>query len=233
MARFNASEIENYGTQSNRGGFFSLSKDKETAKVRFMYEKAEDIEGYAVHKVRVGDKERYVNCLREYNEPVDKCPFCQAKLAVQAKMFIPVYNEDADQIQIWERGKTFYGKISGLSARYPNLVATEFEIERNGKPNDTKTTYEIYPMGAPDGTTIQDILDDLQMDELPSPLGTIILDKSAEEMEAYLNDGEFPSDDVPTRRHGRAQAEEPPFDTDEPAPRRGGRRTPARGSDRF
>lgn len=228
MARFNASEIDNYGTQSNSGGFFSLRNDKEVARVRFLYEKAEDIEGYAVHKVQVGDKERYVNCLREYNEPIDKCPFCAAKLSVQAKLFIPLFNEDNGQQQFWERGKTFYGKISGLCARYPNIVSRVVEVERNGAPKDTSTTYELYPSPDADGTTVQDILDDLQLDEVPSPLGTIILDKTAEEMEEYLDTGSFPDSDVPVRRQSArtdTRAEE--------MPRRGSRRTPARGGDRF
>lgn len=236
MGRFNASEIDNYGSKSNsKSGFFQLRNDKETAKVRFMYESAEDIDGYAVHRVQVGDKERYVNCLRDYNEPIDKCPFCQAKMAVQAKMFVPLYNEDAQQFQFWERGKTFYAQISGLVSRYKNIVSRTFDIERNGKPKDQGTTYNFYPVDDPDGTTVQDILDDLELDEMPSPLGTIILDKSAEEMNAYLDNGEFPDNDVPTRRRGSnpPDTSDVPFDEDEPTPRRSGRRTPARGTDRF
>lgn len=229
MARFNANEIGNYGTSSGGGkvDFFSLKNDKDTARVRILYESAEDIEGFSVHRVQVGDKERYVNCLREYNDPVDKCPFCAAKLPVQAKLFVPLYNEDLDKVQFWERGKTFYSQLSSICTRYPNVVSMVFDIERNGKPRDTKTTYQFFPAGAADGTTVDDIMTDLEMDSVPSPLGGIILDKTAEEMSAYLRDGEFPeSGSAPARRGSRTE------DRADEMPIRRGRRTPA-GSDTF
>ena len=75
MARFGINDADNYG---NNGGssFFSLKNDKDTASVRFMYNGLEDVEGYAVHKVEIEGKTRYVNCIREYNEPRSKCPLC-------------------------------------------------------------------------------------------------------------------------------------------------------------
>ena len=226
MARFTGENIEQYAQQESNGKstYFSLKKDKETSNVRFLYESAEDIEGFSVHRVAVGDKERYVNCLREYDAPIDDCPFCKAKIGVQAKLFVPLYNEDTQQLQTWERGKKFYGQISGLCARFTPLVSRTFDIERNGKPGDTATTYQIFPVGDADGTTVQDILDDVGIDELPNPLGTIILDKTADEMEAYLADGSFPSEGAPVRRRG-AQEEE--------VPRRRGRDTSRGRGDRF
>lgn len=238
MSRFNAKDINNYvPTNEGKGksGFFSLKNDKETATVRFMYENAEDIEGFSVHRVQVGDRERYVNCLREYNDPVDACPFCANKYPTYAKIFVPLYNEKAGQLQFWERGRKFYAQISSLVSRYKNTVARTFDIERNGKPGDTATSYNFYPLGDPDGTTVQDILDDLGLDEMPSPIGTIILDKTADDMEYYVSNGDFPERQTEVRRRGTTpppDTADVPFDEDEPAPRRG-RRTPARGSDRF
>ena len=234
MARLTGENIEQFSTGGgrSRGGYFSLKNDKETATVRFLYEKASDIEGFTVHRVPVGDRERYVNCISDKEE----CPFCRAKLQRMVKIFVPLLNEDADQIQTWERGQKFYGKLAGLFSRYPNLVSRTFDVERNGKKGDTGTTYEIYPVGEADGTTLDDILEDYELQNTPSPLGTIILQKSADDMEYYLShDGEFPEgndvDDVPVRRRGRA--EEPadlPFETgeEEEKPRRG-----ARGRSRY
>lgn len=226
MARFTGENIEQYGAnESSKGSYFSLKNDKDVARVRFLYNSAEDIEGFSVHRVQVGDRERYVNCLREYNSPISDCPFCQNKIPVQAKLFVPLYNEDAQQLQTWERGKKFYGKISGLCARYNNIVSRTFDIERSGKPGDTSTTYEIFPVGDPDGTTIEDILDDLGVDSLSNPLGTIILDKTADEMEAYLANGNF--DSAPVRRRGSS-------DSADEMPRRRTRDTSSRsGGDRF
>jgi hypothetical protein len=229
MARFTGENIEQYGSQGggSKGTFFSLKNDKDVARVRFLYSSADDIEGFSVHRVQVGDGERSVNCLRELSDPIDVCPFCRERFPVQAKMFVPLYNEDTNQLQTWERGKKFYGQISGLCARYPNIVSQVFDIERNGKPRDTATTYQIFPVGSADGTTVEDILDDLGIDSLPSPLGTIILNKTAEEMEEYISTGEFPSNDnAPVRRRSTSTAEE--------EPRRRGRDIPTRGrGDRF
>jgi len=237
MARFSGKDFDkySYSNDERKTGFFQLKDDKDTAKVRILYESADEIDGLSVHEVQINGKRKYVNCLREYNDPIDKCPFCQAKMKTYAKLYIPLYNEDAQQFQFWERGRTFYGKISGLVSRYKNIVSRTFEIERNGVKDDTKTDYSFYPVDDPDGTTIQDILDDLGFDEMPSPIGTIILDKSARDMDYYLDNGAFPDNDVPVRRRNSnpPDTSEVPFEEDAPTPRRGGRRTPARGTDRF
>ena len=117
MARFSYDEVDNYGGNGG-AGFFSLQDDGDVGKIRFMYNKLEDIEGYAVHEVKIGDKKRYVNCLREYGRPVDDCPFCKAGMFVQAKLFLPVYDVETDQVKTWERGKKFFGKMASICSRY-------------------------------------------------------------------------------------------------------------------
>lgn len=227
MGRFRYDEVDKYGGQGG-AGYFSLKNDKDVARVRFMYNGIDDVEGYAVHQVEVGDKKRYVNCLREYNEPLEKCPFCAAKKFQTAKLFIPIYNVDEDKVQIWERGKKFFSKISSICARYPNLVSHEFEIERNGKKGETSTTYELYEV-AKDDTTLEDL------PELPKIVGGLVLDKSEEDMAFYVENGYFPpeDDDEPVRRRSnrRDEEEDVPFEED----RRATRRTPATGGrrDRF
>ena len=67
MARFTMAEADNY-SQSNAGSYFALKDDKDTARVRFLYKTVDDIVGYAVYRVQVGDKERYVNAIRAYND---------------------------------------------------------------------------------------------------------------------------------------------------------------------
>lgn len=222
MARFNTETADKYGGQGG-AGYFSLKNDKDVARVRFMYNGIDDVEGYAVHQVEIDGKKRWVNCLREYNQPIDTCPFCREKMYTNAKLFIPLYNLDEDKCQIWERGKKFISKISSICARYPDVVSHVFEIERNGKPHETTTTYEIYEVDK-DDTTLEDL------PEISDPLGTVVLDKSADDMEFYLENGYFPptGEEVPVRRNSRRD-EEPEED------RRGSRRTPATSSrrDRF
>lgn len=187
MAKFRAEEADNYGGQGG-GGFFGIQNDKEVKQIRFMYNSVDDVEGMSVHKVDVGDKKRYVNCLREYNDPIEKCPFCAEHIPVQARLFIPVYNIAEDAVQIWDRGKTMFPKITSICSRYAsdkNLVNSVFEVERNGKPGDQKTTYEIFKI-SDDNTEIEDL------PEIPQVLGGLVLEKNADEMEHYLQYDEFP-----------------------------------------
>ena len=203
MGRFGAHEVDNYG--SNGGGsFFTLKDDGDIARVRFMYNSMEDVEGYAVHEVEIDGKKRYVNCLRSYNEPKSACPFCNANSFQRAKLYIPLYDIEADEVKIWERGKNFFPKMSSICARYSKadtpLVAHTFEIERRGKKGDTSTTYEIYETGCDDT-----ILEDLP--EIPEVLGTIILDKTADEMEYFLDYGAFPNNTGAPQRSESARTE--------------------------
>lgn len=214
MGRFNMSEADNYGN-SGGGSFFTLRDNGDTARVRFLYNTVDDIDGYAVHEVEVNGKRRYVNCIRNYNEPIDNCPLCRAGYKVIPKMFIKLYNEDAKEAQIWERGKTYFQKIASLSARYNPLCNEVIEIERSGAKGDMKTSYNFYP--------IENSEFDIESVECSDPLGTIILDKTADEMVDFLNTGSFPSDSqrIATQRQGGG-SQEPPWDN------RGGvtRRTP-------
>lgn len=225
MGRFKHDEADHYGGTGGTG-FFSLQNDGDIKEVRFMYNDIEDVDGYAVHQVEIEGKKRYVNCLRDYNDPIDKCPFCREHMFQTAKLFIPVYDVKDDKVRIWERGKKFFAKMSSLCSRYPNLISHVFEIERNGKKGDTQTTYEIYEVDKDDKT-----LEDFP--EVPDIIGGLVLDKSAEDMEYYLESGEFPpeEDDVPVRRRSRENTED-----DEPVrenrremrrDERAARRTPA------
>lgn len=201
MARFRADEADNYGGQGG-AGFFQLRNDGDVARVRFMYNSIDDVEGFSVHTVEINGRKRYVNCLRDYNQPIDECPFCKDRQFVSAKLFIPIYDEEDGTVKVWERGKKFFSKITSLCARYPDVVSHVFEIERNGKPGDTQTTYEIYEVEH-DDTTLEDL------PEVPNILGGLVLDKTPEEMQYYLENGEFESEEqeeTPKRAVRRRQA---------------------------
>ena len=218
MGRFGINNIDNYGN-STQSSYFVLKEDGEVANVRFMYNGLEDIEFYAVHEVEVGDKRRYVNCLRAYNEPINNCPLCASHNAQLAKFFIPLYDTDSQEVKIWERGKKFQGKLTGLCARYASsdtpLVAHTFDIERHGKKGDTSTTYEVFETGA-DGTRLNDLPD------APEVLGTIILDKSFDELANYVESGDFGEGNVASSR-GRSVERHRDDVSDRPT----GRRTPS------
>lgn len=222
MARFNFEDADKYGGQGG-SGYFSLKDDRDTAVVRFLYNSPDDVEGYAVHEVEIDGRKRYVNCLREYNQPIDDCPFCKARKYQTAKLFIPLYNEDAKKVQVWERGKKFFGKLSSVLSRCDAdpICSQTFEIERNGKKGDTQTTYEIYQT--------RDKADDMTLEDFDTPeiLGRLILDKSADDMEFYLENEYFPpEDEAPTRRSSRREEDDRPARR-ESSSRRSSRRTPS------
>lgn len=222
MARFTAETADRYGGQGGTG-YFSLKNDRDIATVRFLYNTPDDVEGYAVHEVEIDGKKRYVNCLREYNQPIDDCPFCKARKFQVAKLFVPLYNEDEGKVQVWERGKKFFSKISSVLSRCDAdpICSQKFEIERNGKAGDTQTTYEIYQT--------RDKADDKTLDDFDEPviLGRLVLDKSAEDMEFYLEEGYFPPEDEPVRRSNRRDEEEDERPSRRESSRRTGRRTPS------
>lgn len=189
MPRFYNDTADNYGNYE-RTSFFSLPNDKDTARIRFMYNNMDDVFGYAVHEVEVGDKRKQVNCLREYTDPKDVCPFCAAGIPVKAKVYVPLYDVKEETVKIWERGKKYLGTLSSICSRYASadkpLVSQVFEIERNGKKGDPATTYREYPIDR-DNTTLKDL------PEVPDVLGSLVLDKTAEEMSYFVTHREFPN----------------------------------------
>lgn len=184
MARINPNDADKYQNSLN-GEWFSLKNDGDIARVQFMLDSYDDLDVFACHKVKVNDKDRYVDCLRAYNEPIDNCPFCAAGLPVKPVRFVIMFQHDDQKVKIWERGKQFISKLQGLMNRYQPLSNYVFEIERHGKAGDKETKYEIFPM---------DRVDAFELDEVEKPelLGGLILEKTPEEMMIYLDTGTFP-----------------------------------------
>ena len=217
MGRFNAGELDNYSSGGGGSSYFSLTQDGDVASVRFMYNSADDIVGHAVHEVTLGGKKRYVNCIRSYNEPKANCPLCAANNFQRPKLYVPLYVISINGEEINEvRGKTFFQKMAAICARYSNgktpLVAHTFDIERHGKPGDTGTSYDVFETGD-DDTRLEDL------PEIPDVIGRMVLDKSFDDMEYYLDNGEFPDAESGTSdyRSGGTRSEGRPV----------GRRTPS------
>ena len=244
MARVNLDDLDKY----NSGGgakvnFFQLQDDGDTESVRFMFENEKQLSEYVynTHKVTVGEKAKFpnkhVNCLRSYNDPIEDCPLCAAGEKTSVRVFIPVYNINAEEVQFFDRPKGYIAKLQKLMARYKNFPSHIFDIERNGVKGDKQTTYDFIEVDEDDTT-----LDDLP--EIPDVLGSAIIDATADDMEYYLDNGEFPpsggrddddEDEEPVRRRPSKKKskpveededDEPPFDEDEEEERP--RRRPAR-----
>lgn len=205
MPRFSFEDADKYGGNSGgRTNFFSLKDDGDKAYVHILGNDMNDFPGYAVHRVPIGDSFRYVNCLREAGAPVTDCPFCAKGKSdpeiskVWAKLFIPLYDCDTDEVKIWERGKTFFRDLASFCSHNPNASEVVTEIERRGRKGDTSTTYGLYATKEEDNFNIENVRDDI-----PNILGDIVLDKTYEEMEYYLSHGDFQKDsDAGVARRG-------------------------------
>jgi hypothetical protein len=110
----------------------------------------------------------------------------------QIKLFVPVYNEKAGEVQYWQRGKSFINDLSGLCDRYNPLVSTKIDIQRNGKKGEQTTRYQLFPVGTDDVT-----IDDLP--EVPDTNG-IVLNKSFDELASYAENGYFSDSERPAPR---------------------------------
>ena len=217
MARFNVNDVDNYATGGS-GSFFQLKDDGDMANVRFLYDQFEDVDGLSVHQVELPDgKHRYVNCLRSYNDPIDMCPLCAAKYKLMTKLFLKLYNIDANEVQVWERGKSFYNDLKMVARKCDPLYTGVIEITRNGKKGDKSTKYSMF---------IDEKSDfDIDSVETSDVLGTIVLDKTAEEMDYFLNTGVFPGDDEAQKGNSRQSND----DFNRPV----GRRTPQNNRPQF
>lgn len=195
MARITNEDAEKYYSGGS-SEWFQLKNDGDVARVQFMFDSIDEIPTFSTHRVKVGDKERQVDCLRMPGEPIEKCPFCAAGIPAKAARFIVMYQHDDQKVKIWERGRQFITKLQGLINRYSPLGDHVFEIERHGRAGDTSTKYEIYPVDKAEPVDISQL-------EQPDLEGGLVLQKSFEEMEEYLHTGSFPSeggDTSPVRR---------------------------------
>lgn len=186
MARFKADQVEQYKTSGAGGSFFSLQNDKDYETVRLMYNDMNDVELFSVHEIEVNGQTQWVNCLREYDEPVHNCPLCAAGNRLQVKMWVPLYMENTGEVKVWERGRTFVSQVESSARRFNPLVSTIFEIERNGKKGDQNTTYALVNVGR----------DDKKLEELPPKpevVGSIVKEYTFEQLEEYLQTGQLPN----------------------------------------
>lgn len=208
--------ISNSGSFSSRNvnGFFSLADDKDSAVVTFLYEDpdGEDMDYFVVHEAEVDGRRRYVNCnaIGEDGESIhpENCPLCEEGYPRVEKLFLQLYNENTDQVETWDRGRSYVSKIVTLINKYGPLVGQPFEIVRSGKKGDQRTTYEFFPEEADPDVTLDDFPEKSEL------LGTLILDLDEEQMWDVV-DGKFTLDDNRGRSGSRSSG---------PTPRRGSSR---------
>lgn len=211
-------------------GYFSLKKNHDKARVRFLYRGVDDVMGYYVHKLTFRNgKFRYVECLLSdpYNDPVEGCPICAAKndeSKVMQKMWLPLWDIDKKCFLFWDRGSSFWTDILlPLMQEFNDgdFCSHVFEVERFGEPGDQETTYEVVEIGK-DETKIEDFFG------VPNPAEKINLTRSYEELANYVATGRLSAPQAES-----AQAQQAP-EASFPVRRRGtdGPIPPRRGTTR-
>lgn len=211
MAYVNFNDID-FSAEGNYGGnrdikFFSLKNDRESAVVRFIQSTVDDFEIVAVHEVEIatqnGISKRKVSCLREANDPIDKCPFCETNQKLQKKFFVHLVKYEQSQSgeitctpMVWERPLSFAKELAEKISLYGTPLSNNvFMVTRIGAPKDTKTSYTVDylpPERFPD--TIYKKMEESFKDY--KAVGGIVLNKTAQEMIAFVRDGRFPAPQV-------------------------------------
>lgn len=181
--------LEKYKGSGQRK-FFSLQDDGDAANVRFLNGDENDLNIYVVHRVKLGDRDRYVQCTQD-----DSCPLCRAGNPALLRMFLFLIDRRDGEVKMWERGRAFIPEILGFIHRYGALNNRDYEIVRHGKAKSTDTKYQLFPADKSPEPNLP------QMPEIAGP-DKFILVKSLEEMKA-IADGTYVHQPQP-RNNGRA-----------------------------
>lgn len=202
MGRINIDDVEKMqpSQQNNDFGFFSLRNNKDRAIVRFLHNNLRDVEVLAVHYVKGKDgKTKAVSCLRDVNDPIDKCPLCASgnnPLSIRYYFHLLEYKQDESTGEwvgvhrAFDRGRTFSQTLETIASMYNPLHSCVCIIERIGDAKSRDTTYNVLPLPPQEAAKYGYYEDDLDYTPV---LGTLIPEKSAEEIQHFLQTGEFES----------------------------------------
>lgn len=203
MARMTFDDANAFADSTNSSGgveYLVLKNDGDEAVVRFMIDSVADFDIHTVHDVKVDNKYRVVECLRDPREPLDNCPLCKANVKIGQKFYIPLiqYSVGPDgkvtpTAKIWERGLTYAKTLKTYLDNYGPLSDIICKIVRHGKAGDMQTTYEIVPNLSPSIYRPDVYVKAPNLFEGFNVLGRMVMDKTANDMNVYLTTGSFPA----------------------------------------
>lgn len=135
------------------GGLFMLRNDGDQADVIFLYRNQEDVLIGDTHYIKSPDYSGYVHCLGS------GCPACAKNIRIQTKLFIPVYNLTANELQFWDRSTQFENQLmKEVFENYPAPCDYVFRITRHGAARDVNTYYTIQAVARNTVSTFDQIL---------------------------------------------------------------------------
>lgn len=212
MAKVNFNNVDEIEAQ-NQGsgapgsdvGFFTLRNDNDEAVVRFMCDSTDDFEILTVHDVQIGTKYRKVNCIRDPREPLDNCPLCKSGARINNRFFIKMIQYDkvtdpstgvvrvVPKAMMWERSTAYAKTLKSYLDNYGPLSDIICKIIRHGKAGDMQTTYEIVPNLSKAVYKDEIYVKDTNLFGDFEAFGTVVMDRTADEMNYFLASGEFPA----------------------------------------
>lgn len=197
-------EVLNPQTSQNGGdvGFFTLRNDGDEAIVRFMCDSTDEFDILTVHDIKIGEKFRKVNCIRDPREPVDNCPLCASGTRINNRFFIRLVQYDkvndngtvkiVPKAMIWERATSYAKTLKSYLDNYGPLSDVICKIIRHGKAGDMQTTYEIVPNLSKNVYPDEVYIKDTTLFGTYDVCGTIVMNKNAEELVHFVATGTFP-----------------------------------------
>ena len=205
MPRVNFSDVDNY--DKKKSCWLSLKDDGDFKLVMFPFKSIDELEIFPVHKVKLTSQtgmtyDRAIECLRNYNDPIDVCPLCHSGDMASLLYVIPLIDYNTGDYLLWSRNKTFFQELKANMENYPNFSSKVWKIIRVGKAGDKKTQYKMYP---------QDQMPpkDFSSVEVVPLLGNAYLHKEAQDMMTYLQTGEFPKQDTNAVPQGFTPIQQP------------------------
>lgn len=185
------------GARSDNVRYFFLADDGDTAIVRFDIADINDLVVHSRHSVTVNGKRRSVECLRGYNDPSDSCPLCMEGNKPAYRIYIPLirYSTDNGRIVaescIWDQPARFRETLKSYFVDYGDLRNVLFKLTRHGRKGEASTTYTLI-VANPQMYRNEDYPADFTvLDSLDLHRG-ILLSKSKEDMQKYIETGDFP-----------------------------------------
>lgn len=162
------------------GGWFILQNDGDYADVIFLFRNPNDALVAKVHYIKSAQYNGYVHCCGV------GCPACAKNIRVQTKLFIPLYNITAGEIQFWDRTDRFGVQLEAdVFRNYPNPSDFVFRITRHGMPRDLNTTYSIMAAGKNSSMPYDVILEKFGV-KMPDYYSTICKEVTISELDSML-----------------------------------------------
>jgi hypothetical protein len=170
--------------------FFTLKEDGQEARVRFLHRDDQDMDVILVHELETDDgKKRYVECTG------DGCELCLSGKVdrPRLKLFLSLYDYTDQKLKVWDRGTQMIDMMLGYVEKMGNLDTYDFDIQRHGKKNDTKTQYQLFPhqpgpMIENDKKTVVElpVKPDWYDGRRPDVFGRFVYQWTGDEMKEYL-----------------------------------------------